>query len=145
MSKLFKRTLIIMIVLFGIIANATSVLSGWNLYRKLTEEFKSKGTAISRSIADSSVEIILNRDASTIQAIIDQFIGIKDVSYVFVVDPQREIISHTFVPTIPEEILRIHDNLPAQGFREDTEIWDLLIEGLGDFIDISSPILAGVA
>ena len=78
MSKLFKRTLIIMIVLFGIIANATSVLSGWNLYRNLTEEFKSKGTAISGSIADSSDEIILNRDASTIQAIIDQFIGIKE-------------------------------------------------------------------
>jgi len=29
MSKLFQRTLIIMLVLFGIIATATSILSGW--------------------------------------------------------------------------------------------------------------------
>ena len=58
MSKLLKRALMIMILLFGIVATTTSILSGWNLYRSLTEEFKSKGTAIARSIADFSVEIL---------------------------------------------------------------------------------------
>jgi len=145
MSRLFKKTLTIIIVLFGIIASATSILSGWNLYRSLTDEFKSKGTAIVSSIADSSVEILLNRDASTIQAVIDQFIKIKGVSYVFVVDSHEDVISHTFVPSIPKEVLHIREYLPAQGFREEMEIRELHIQGLGDFIDVSSPILAGVA
>jgi sigma-B regulation protein RsbU (phosphoserine phosphatase) len=57
-----------------------------------------------------------------------------------VVDAQGEIISHTFVPSIPQEIINIRDYPPAQGLREETEIREL-----GDFIDVSSPILAGVA
>ena len=32
MSKLFYKTLVIIVLLFGVIATATSVLSGWNLY-----------------------------------------------------------------------------------------------------------------
>ena len=40
---------------------------------------------------------------------IDQFLEIIGVSYVFVVDAQGEIISHTFVPSVPEEIVRIKE------------------------------------
>ena len=144
-SRLFKRALVIMIVLFGIIATATSLLSGWNLSRSLTDEFKSKGTAITRSIADASVEILLNRDASTMQAIIDQFLNIKGVAYVFVIDAHREVISHTFVPGIPEEVLRLRVGSPTPGFREEIGVKEFHIKGLGDVIDISSPILAGMA
>ncbi len=136
MSKLFKKTLLIIIVLFAVIALTTLISSGWNLYRDLTEEYKSKGTAIARSIAGSSVETLLNRDASTVQAMIDQFTEIIGVSYVFVVDAQGEIISHTFVPNVPEEILNIKaskNNIPT----------DVVIKGRGDFIDISSPIVEG--
>jgi PAS domain S-box-containing protein len=136
MSKLFKKTLLIIIVLFAIIAVTTAISSGWNLYNDLTEEYKSKGTAIARSIASSSVETLLNRDASTVQAMIDQFTEIIGVSYVFVVDAQGEIISHTFVPTVPEEILDIKDEKKAT-------IRDIQIKGKGDFINISSPIVEG--
>jgi len=140
MSKLFKKTLLIIIVLFAIIAVTIAVSSGWNLYKDLTEEYKSKGTAIAKSIANSSVETLLNRDASTVQAMIDQFIEIIGVSYVFVVDAQGEIISHTFVPTVPQEILQIHE----ENVKNMTKIRDLQIEGKGEFIDISAPVLEGI-
>jgi len=71
-----------------------------------------------------------------IQATIDQFAEIAGVSYVYVVDAQREIVSHTFVPTIPDEILRIAD--PGR----ESAIKDVVIGGR-DYIDISSPIVAG--
>ena len=136
MSKLFKKTLFIIIVLFGVIAFTIAISSGWNLYNDLIQEYQSKGTAIAKSIAGSSVEILLNRDASTIQAMIDQYLEIIGVSYVFVVDAQGEIISHTFVPVVPEEILKI---------KEETipKTQDLHVIGKGDFIDISAPILEG--
>ncbi len=139
MSKLFKKTLFIIIVLFGVIAFTIAISSGWNLYNDLIQEYKSKGTAIAKSIAGSSVETILNRDASTVQAMIDQYIEIVGVSYVFVADSQGEIISHTFVPSIPHEILQIR----AEKTKTVTKIQDLHIEGKGDFIDISAPILEG--
>jgi PAS domain S-box-containing protein len=136
MSKLFKKTLLIIIVLFAVIALTTLFSSGWNLYHDLTEEYKSKGTAIASSIAGSSVETLLNRDASTVQAMIDQFTEIIGVSYVFVVDAQGEIISHTFIPNIPDEIRQIQDS-------KNVTSTDLHIRGRGDFIDISSPIVEG--
>jgi PAS domain S-box-containing protein len=139
MSKLFKKTLLIIIVLFGVIAITLAVSSGWNLYNDLIQEYKSKGTAIAKSIADSSVETLLNRDASTVQAMIDQFLEISGVSYVFVVDAQGEIVSHTFVPSVPEAILRIK----GEKTKTVTRIQDLQIEGKGDFIDISAPIVEG--
>ncbi len=139
MSKLFKKTLFIIIILFAVIAITIAISSGWNLYKDLTEEYKSKGTAIAKSIAGSSVETILNRDASTVQAMIDQFLEIIGVSYVFVVDAQGEIISHTFVPSVPEEIIRIK----SEKTKTVAKIQDLHIRGKGDFIDISAPILEG--
>lgn len=134
-----------MILMFGVIATATSLLSGWNLSHSLTEEFKSKGTAIARSIADSSVEILLNRDASTLQAIIDQFLDIKGVTYVFVLDAQHEMISHTFVPGIPAALLGLHEEVATPDVREVVAVKELHLNGLGHVIDISYPILAGVA
>ena len=139
MSKLFYKTLLIIVILFGVIASATSVLSGWYLYRHLTTQYRSKGTALAKSIADSTVETLLNSDAATIQATIDQFLEIEGISYVFVVDAHGEIIAHTFVPRIPAELLQIQAN------KHETSIQDIHINDVGDFIDVSAPVLVGVA
>src|SRR5262245_18537819 len=100
----FTKTLLLIVVMFGIIATATSILSGWNLYRNLTQEYQSKGVAIAKSIADSSVEMLLNADVSTIQSVVDQFTEIEGVSYVIVFEGQGEAISHTFVPVVSREL-----------------------------------------
>jgi len=126
-----------MIVLFGVIATATSILSALTINKYLTEEYISKGTAIAESIARSAVEIILNRDASTTQSIIDQYTGSSGVSYVYVVDNKGSIISHTFVPGIPAEVFHMTNE------SEKTEFVTLKIKD-HRVIDISSPILAGV-
>ncbi len=144
-SRLFTKTLILIVILFGIIATATSVLSGWTLYRSLTAEYKSKGIAIAKSVADSSAEILLNRDLSTVQAIIDQFGEIGGVAYVFVSDAQGEIISHTFVPAVPKEVLPLIKQSRSSRLTGDVVTTKLQVEGLGDFIHIYAPILAGVA
>jgi sigma-B regulation protein RsbU (phosphoserine phosphatase) len=139
MSKLFQKTLVLVVILFGVIATATSLLSAWNLNKHLTEQYRSKGTALAKSVADSSVETLLNSAAPTIQATIDQFLEIEGVSYVFVVDGQGTIIAHTFVPRIPEEIAQLHDEKP------EVSIQDLHIASMGDFIDVAAPVLVGVA
>ncbi|MGE5239711.1 MAG: ATP-binding protein [Chloroflexota bacterium] len=135
-SKLFTKTILTIIVLFGVLSWTTALSSGWNLYTVLIQEYESKGTAIARSVAGSTVEILLNRDVSMIQATIDQFTEIAGVSYVFVVDSQNEIISHTFVPAIPEEILKVTET------EDQNPVRDVVIGGK-DYIDISSPIVAG--
>jgi len=139
MSKLFYKTLVIIVLLFGVIATATSVLLSWNLYQHLTAQYRSKGTALAKSIADSSVETLLNSDAATIQATIDQLLEIEGISYIFVVDAQGTIIAHTFVPRIPAELLQV------RGYKHATRIQDIHITGAGDFIDVAAPVLVGIA
>ena len=144
-ASLFTKTLILIVVLFGIIATATSILSGWNLYRNLTQEYQSKGVAIAKSIADSSVEILLNADVSTIQSVVDQFTEIEGVSYVIVFDGQGEPVSHTFVPAVPGDVLELQRQTRTHIFNGGSLTNNLRVEGMGDFLDISFPILAGVA
>ena len=124
---------------------ATSILSGWNLYRNLTQEYQSKGVAIAKSIADSSVELLLNADVSTIQSVVDQFTEIEGVSYVIVFDGQGEAISHTFVPAVPGDVLELQRQTRTQAFNGGAATNNFRVEGMGDFLDVSYPILAGVA
>src|SRR5262245_65553175 len=71
----------------------------------MTDEFTSKGTAIARSLASSSVDLLLTRDASTVQAAVDQFAAISGVKYVMVYDPQKTLVAHTFSPLVPSGIV----------------------------------------
>jgi len=144
-TSLFSKTLVLIVVLFGIIATATSILSGWNLYRNLTQEYQSKGVAIAKSIADSSVDLLLNADVSTIQSVVDQFTEIEGVSYVIVFDGQGEPVSHTFVPAVPADVLELQRQTRTHIFNGGSLTNNLRVEGMGDFLDISFPILAGVA
>ncbi len=143
-TRLFTKTLILIVILFGVIATATSILSGWTLYRSLTDEFQSKGIAIAKGVADSSVEIVLNRDLSTVQAIIDQFREIGGVAYVFVTDAQGDIVSHTFVPAVPKEVLPLIRQSRMSPVNGDVVTTTVHIPKRGDFIHVYAPILAGV-
>src|SRR5881296_2052917 len=85
-----------------------AVITWWISVRalttNLTEEFTSKGTAIARSLASSSVDLLLTRDASTVQSAIDQFV-ISGVKYVMVYDSARTLVAHTFAPLVPAGIV----------------------------------------
>src|SRR5947209_4023682 len=63
------------------------------LTTNLTVEFTSKGTAIAKSLASSGVDLLLTRDASTVQGIVDQFGAINGVKYVMVYDPQSAVLA----------------------------------------------------
>ena len=72
-SRLLTKVLIGEVLLFAAIGLITSGLAAYTLYTRLSSEFLSKGTAIANSIANASDELILTRDASTIQSLVDQF------------------------------------------------------------------------
>src|SRR5262245_34177402 len=139
LTKLFHKTFLLMVILFGVIATATSALSAWNLYQHLTTEYRSKGIALAKIVADQNVESLLNASAATLQATIDQFLSIEGVAYVFVVDAERTILAHTFVPQVPRQI-----SLLGDASRE-IVVRDVTIKGIGDVIDVAAPVLVGVA
>lgn len=135
--KLFQRTLFGVFALFGFIGVSTSFLLIDTVNSYLTEEYETNSLGIAQTIADSSVDILLNRDLSTLQSLIDQFIEIQGISYVYIRDETGEFLAHTFVPGIPEEILNSDPAVISTVERQ--------LPGMGEFVEVSRPILAGVA
>jgi len=143
-SRLLTRVLIGEVILFAAIGLATAGVSAYTLASRMTSEFSSKGTAIATSIANASDELILTRDSSTIQSLVDQFRQIRGVGYVFVLDGDGTIISHTFVPEVPSELRGIRKIAWNEPGGDQVLQQDVKIAGGSDYIDVSAPVLAGV-
>jgi PAS domain S-box-containing protein len=136
--NLFTKSLLILLGVFALTTLTLAVFAATAMDEDLTRQFQSKGKAVAESLAASSVDVLLNKDPGTIQAMIDERReGIPGVCYILVADEKGEIVSHTFVPAVPEEVARL------AGDRHRTAIRDVRVAGLGDCIDICSPILAG--
>ena len=136
-QRLFQRTLFGIFFLFGLIGVSTSILCIYTVDIHLSKEYESNSKGIAKTIADASVDIILNRDLSALQSLIDQFVEIQGISYIYITSESSEFLAHTFVPGIPEEI-RNSDSFSTATIERS-------LPGMGDFVEVSSPILTGVA
>ena len=136
-SRLFQKTLFGVFALFGFIGVGTSWLAVDTVDTHLTEEYVSNSRDIAKTIADSSVDILLNRDLAALQSLVDQFVEIQGIRYIYIADETGEFLAHTFVPGIPTEIL--------EGDPSNTETVERSLPGMGDFVEVGSPILAGFA
>jgi len=110
----------------------------------LTDEFTSKGTAIARSLASSAVDLLLTRDASTVQGLVDQVGAINGVKYVMVYDQQKTLVAHTFAPLVPPGIVD-RNLVPGDAAQQVREIAypDPVSRATQQIIDIGVPVLAG--
>ena len=126
------------------LAAVTWLISVQTLRTRMTEEFTSKGTAIANSLASSGVDLILTRDASTVQALIDQFATISGVAYVMVYDANRAQIAHTFVPFVPPDVVD-KNVVPGDVGKQvrDIEYADPVTGKSRRIIDIGVPMLGG--
>ncbi len=135
--KLFQRMRFGIFALFGLIVLSTSLLTIQTVDAELSAEYEQNGQNIAKTIADASVDILLNRNLATLQSLIDQFVEVQGIRYIYITDETGEFLAHTFVPGIPQEILEADPD-----FLEPVE---RNLPGMGDFVEVGSPILAGVA
>jgi methyl-accepting chemotaxis protein len=115
-----------------------------SLQENLTREFTDKGSAIANSLASSAADLVVNRDASTVQAQVDEFAKIPGVAYVMVYDPQRALIAHTFAPVVPKGII---DKNVVPGQATKPQIQELTYPDAHgherEIIDVGVPMLGG--
>jgi len=135
--KLFRKTRFGFFSLFGVVVLAISMLSIRTVSRELEDEYISNSESIAKNIADSSVDILLNRNLATLQSLIDQFVQIQSIRYIYITSDTGEFLANTFGPGIPDQIL---ESDPSS-----TEPVERSISGMGDFVEVGSPILSGVA
>src|SRR5215469_165307 len=136
-ARFYQKTLFGVFAMIGLIVALTSALYVYTVNRQLTGDFLNNSRAIARSIADSNVDLIVHRNYSALQSIVDQFVEISGISYVFVVDEKGMIIAHTFVPGIPDEIVA--------DYKDAKDVYDRTLAGVGSFSEVTAGILAGEA
>jgi sensor histidine kinase regulating citrate/malate metabolism len=136
-ARFYQKTLFGVFAMIGLIVALTSAIYVNTVDRQLTGDFLKNSRAIARSIADSNVDLIVHQNYSALQSIIDQFVEISGISYVFVVDKKGVIIAHTFMPGVPDEILA--------DYKTAKEVYDRTLAGLGNFSEVTAGILAGEA
>ena len=110
----------------------------------MTQEFTSKGVSIAESLANSAVDPILSRDASTDQALVDQYVVNSGVAYVLVYDAHNAIIAHTFVPRVPPALIEQHRGAGTQSQQvREIRYADPATGAERQIIDVAVPMLAG--
>jgi signal transduction histidine kinase len=126
------------------LATLTWFISVESLRRNMTQEFTSKGVSIAESLANSAVDPILTRDASTDQALVDQYVGYSGVAYVLVYDAHNAIIAHTFVPRVPPALIEQHRGAGTQSQQvHEIRYADPATGTERQIIDVAVPMLAG--
>jgi methyl-accepting chemotaxis protein len=142
--RLSTKIILFVVAVLVPLAALTWTISVRAIRHSMSDEFTSKGTTIAASLASSAVDLILTRDASTVQALVDQFAAINGVAYVMVYDLDRTLIAHTFSPLVPTGIV---DKNPVPGSvpKQVREITfpDPVTGDLREIIDIGVPMLGG--
>jgi signal transduction histidine kinase/CheY-like chemotaxis protein len=126
------------------LAILTWFISVESLRRNMTQEFTSKGVSIAEGLANSAVDPILSRDASTDQALVDQYVVNSGVAYVLVYDAHNAIIAHTFVPRVPPALIEQHRRAGTQSQQvREIRYADPATGTERQIIDVGVPMLAG--
>ena len=136
-ARFYQKTMFGMFGLMGLIVASTSALYVYTVDRQLNDDLQKNSRAIARSSADSNIDLIVNRNYSALQSIIDQYVEIPGISYVFIVDAHGVIIAHTFVPGVPDVI--------AADYRDQRPVYNRVIPGMGRFTEVTAGVLAGEA
>lgn len=138
-NKFFFTTLAVVLILSISIA----LLARWVLVGSLDQELTTRGVAIAQSIADQSKSHVLTRDHNKLVGTIFDAAQLGErqhlVEYIFILDQNQEVLSHTFIRPFPDELRR------SNPIQEDQE-YSVRRLDVVDFrvYDIAVPILEGI-
>jgi len=142
LNRLFQKTLLAMVLLFGAIALLTSCFSGWNLYRHLYDEYENKGVAIARSLSDAGADLIVSGDGALTQSIINQYFDMKGVVYIVLRSEDGVVLQHSFGSRVPVGFKVLHDDVLRQQDVSHPYVRNIKIQDMGAVIDITAAIHA---
>ncbi|MGA8243020.1 MAG: ATP-binding protein [Desulfobacterales bacterium] len=138
-NKIFFSILVVILVISATIA----LLARWILVSTLISELELRGIAIARTIAGRSSGYILDKNYPELLNLIFDEAKLKErqhlVSYIFVSDPEEQVLSHTLTRPFPES-LRLANSVPP----DESKSVRLSQFGEQKAYDIAIPITQGI-
>jgi signal transduction histidine kinase len=100
----------------------------------LSHELQNRGVSITRDVAARSVDLLLVRDLYAVHQLLrDTLANNEDVRYAFIINPQGQVVAHTFNDGFPTSLLTLHtvaatDRYHLQQVATDEGIiWDFAV------------------
>lgn len=104
-SSLFGRILQRLVLSFLLIALFTYTIAMLNLNRTLKDETVSKAVAISTGITQSLIVQSDEKHITSVLLLINEYVDIDGVSYIYITKPNKEILMHTFTSGWPDDLV----------------------------------------
>ncbi|WP_326923846.1 ATP-binding protein [Desulfonatronum thiodismutans] len=138
-NKIFFSTLAMVLVISATIA----LLARWILISSLVNELTGRGIAIAQSIADQGRGYVLTRDHPNLVSLLFDNAQLGErrmlVEYIFILDDERNVLSHTFIRPFPEPLSSANP-IPAD---KQYSVARLIIDDASVY-DIAVPIWEGI-
>ncbi len=110
-NKIFFSILAVLLI----ISLAIAFLARWILVSSLISELELRGIAIARTIAERGSSFMLDKNYTQLLTLIFDEMQLKErkhlIAYIFVVDTESHVLSHTFTRPFPQE-LRVANQVP---------------------------------
>jgi len=138
-NKIFFSTLAMVLFISATIA----LLARWILVSSLVNELTGRGIAIAQSIADQGRGYVLTRDYPNLVSLIFDAAQLGErrmlVDYIFILDDEQNVLSHTFIRPFPDELRHANPIAPEKQYS----VTRLRI-GDASAYDIAVPIWEGI-
>ncbi len=113
-NKIFFSILAVMLIC----SSAIAFLARWILVSSLISELELRGIAIARTIAERGSGFILEKNYTLLLSLIFDEMQLQErkhlVAYVFVLDREDNVLSHTFTRPFPDELRFVNQVPPSQ-------------------------------
>lgn len=138
-NKIFFSILAVILI----ISSAIAFLARWILVSSLISELELRGIAIARTVAERGSGYILDKNYPQLLSLIFDEAQLNErkhlVSYIFILDQDNSILSHTFTRPFPDQ-LRHENRVPP----DQNKSVQLLTVGDRAAYDIAIPINEGI-
>jgi len=139
-SKIFRKTLLAVILVFGVTANGSALLSAWLLNRHLTEAVESRGRGIATVVAAAESGALAEGKPVSLQIFLEAFARLDGVGYVAVFDRQGHVLAHALSEGASASVpLTATDDLAGAA----TAVREVRLADGTHYIQVAEPLPAG--
>ena len=138
--SLRKKFIIGTTLLILLIGGALGILVRHELHNRFEEELHKRGLSIARYIAEASEIPLITENNISLSLLVNDYRKIdKDIEYIYIISPKKELITHTFGMQTPGNLIKQADQMTGAT----TENFIKLDSSGGLIYDISVPIQKG--
>lgn len=138
--SLSNKFIIGTVLLILLIVSALGILVRHELHNRFEEEVHKRGLSIARYIAEAAEIPLITENSVSLRLLVNDYRKIdRDIEYIYIVNPKKELITHTFGMQTPDSLIK-------QANRKVGDVSEHFLKldsSEGKIYDISVPIQKG--